>query len=146
MFGAVARDVALSAASSGFSCIVLMGDHGGGQAQLASVAKELTATWAGKGVRVIHAIDVYERSNDLAMALLKARGLPYGDHASIIDTSELMFVSPGSVRLDKRASANTATGSSGFAALATAELGEKFIGFKVQAATAQIGKACSAPK
>jgi creatinine amidohydrolase len=143
VYAAVARDVALSAASSGFRCIVLMGDHGGGQAELGVAAKTLTAAWRSKGVRVVHAIDVYERSNEMAMALLKARGLPYGDHASIIDTSELMFVAPSAVRLDQRAAAEPSNGSSGFAALATAELGEKFVGFKVQAAVAQIRKECA---
>jgi creatinine amidohydrolase/Fe(II)-dependent formamide hydrolase-like protein len=149
VYAAVARDVTTSAAASGFKCIALMGDHGGGQAQLAAVAKTLTRAWAAKGVRVVHVIDVYERSNQMAMALLNARGLPYGDHASIIDTSELMFVAPHAVRLDQRAMANATNGSSGLAGLAdlaTAELGEQFIGFKVQAATEQIRKACSAPK
>ena len=143
VYAAVARDVALSGASSGFLCIVLMGDHGGGQSELGVVAKELTAAWRNKGIRVVHAIDVYERSNEMAMALLRVRGLPYGDHASIIDTSELMFVAPRHVRLEKRTLAAPANGSSGFAALATAELGEKFIGFKVQAAVAQIRKECA---
>jgi creatinine amidohydrolase len=149
VYAAVARDVALSAASSGFRCIVLMGDHGGGQADLARVAATLTQAWARphaaaavKGVRVVHALDVYERSNVMAMALLTARGLPYGDHASIIDTSELMFVMPSAVRLDQRAVATPANGSSGLAALATAELGEKLIGFKVEAAVAQIRREC----
>lgn len=143
VFAAVARDVSTSAASSGFTCIVLMGDHGGGQIELGVVSKELTAAWRSHGVRVVHALDVYERSNEMAMALLKLRGLPYGDHASIIDTSELMYVAPSAVRLDKRAMAAPANGSSGFAALATAELGEKFVSFKVQAAVTQIRKDCA---
>ncbi len=149
VYGAVARDVALSAASSGFRCVVLMGDHGGGQADLAKLAPTLTRAWARphaaaavKGVRVVHAVDVYERSNVMAMALLTARGLPYGDHASIIDTSEMMFVAPSAIRLEQRALAAPANGSSGFTALATAELGEKLIGFKVEAAVAQIRKEC----
>lgn len=142
-FARVARETAQSAQAAGFQCIVLMGDHGGGQAALASVAKELTAQWRTQGIRVIHGIDVYERSNQLAMALLKERKLPYGDHASIIDTSELMYVSPSSVRLGQRAAANAATGSSGYAQQATAALGKQFIGFKVRAAVEQIRKGCA---
>lgn len=145
-FARVARETAQSAHSAGFKCIVLMGDHGGGQAALGSVAKELSAQWRKEGlldgVRVIHAIDVYERSNQMAMALLKERKLPYGDHASIIDTSELMYVSPSSVRLGQRGAANAATGSSGHAQLATAVLGKQFIGFKVRAAVEQIRAGC----
>jgi creatinine amidohydrolase len=141
-FARVARETAQSAKAAGFKCIVLMGDHGGGQAALGSVAKELSALWHKEGIRVIHAADVYERSNQMAMALLKERKLPYGDHASIIDTSELMYVSPSSVRLAKRPQANAATGSSGYAQQATAALGKQFIGFKVRTAVEQVRTAC----
>jgi creatinine amidohydrolase len=141
-FGRVARETAQSAQAAGFQCIVLMGDHGGGQAALGSLAKELSAQWRKEGVRVIYGADVYERSNQMAMALLKDRKLPYGDHASIIDTSELMYVSPSSVRLGQRSAANPASGSSGYAQLATAALGKQFIGFKVRAAVEQIRAGC----
>ncbi len=137
-FGAVAREVAQSAASAGFKCIVLMGDHGGGQAALAGVAQALTAAWKARGIKVIYAGEVYERANDMAMAWLKEKGLPYGDHASIIDTSELMFVMAAGVRMEQRAQAGPDNGSSGHAQLATVALGEKFIGFKVQAAVEKI--------
>ena len=141
-FARVAREAAQSAQAAGFKCIVLMGDHGGGQAALGAVAKELTAQWRKEGIRVIHAFDVYERSNQMAMALLKERKLPYGDHASIIDTSELMYVSPSSVRLGKRTQANPTTGSSGYAQQATAVLGKQLIGFKIRAAVEQIRTNC----
>lgn len=141
-FARVARETAQSAQAAGFKCIVLMGDHGGGQATLGLVAKELSAQWRKEGIRVIHGSDVYERSNQMAIALLKERKLPYGDHASIIDTSELMYVSPSSVRLGQRSAANLTTGSSGYAQQATAALGKQFIGFKVRAATEHIRKAC----
>jgi creatinine amidohydrolase len=141
-FARVARETAQSAQAAGFKCIVLMGDHGGGQVALGSMAKELSAQWRAQGIRVIHAADVYERSNQMAMALLKERKLPYGDHASIIDTSELMYVSPSSVRLGQRSAANAATGSSGYAQQATASLGKQFVGFKVRAAVEQIRTSC----
>jgi creatinine amidohydrolase/Fe(II)-dependent formamide hydrolase-like protein len=141
-FARVARETAQSAHAAGFKCIVLMGDHGGGQAALGAVAKELSAQWRAQGVRVIHGTDVYERSNQQAMALLKERNLPFGDHASIIDTSELMYVSPIAVRLGQRSAANTATGSAGYAQQATAALGKQFIGFKVRSAVEQIRINC----
>jgi creatinine amidohydrolase/Fe(II)-dependent formamide hydrolase-like protein len=141
-FARLARETAQSAEAAGFKCIVLMGDHGGGQAALGLVAKELSAQWRKEGIRVIHASDVYERSNQMAMALLKTRGLPYGDHASTIDTSELMFVAPYAVRLGQRSAANAATGSSGYAQQATAALGKQLIGFKVRAAVEQIRAGC----
>lgn len=142
-FARVARETAQSATAAGFKCIVLMGDHGGGQAALGLVAKELSAQWRTQGIRVIHGLDVYERSNQMAMDLLKERKLPYGDHASIIDTSELLFVAPSAVRLSQRSAANAATGSSGYAQQATAGLGKQFIGFKVRSAVEQIRKDCA---
>lgn len=142
-FARVARETAQSAHAAGFQCIVLMGDHGGGQTSLGLVAKELAAKWRAQGVRVIHAGDVYERSNKLALDLLKSRGLPYGDHASIIDTSELMYVAPSAVRLGQRGNAKPENGSSGYAQQATGSLGKQFIGFKVRAAVEQIRAGCS---
>jgi creatinine amidohydrolase len=141
-FARVARESAQSAIAAGFKCMVLMGDHGGGQAALGTVAQELSAQWRTQGVRVVHALDVYERSNQMAVALLKERKLPYGDHASIIDTSELMYVAPSAVRLSQRAAANPSSGSSGYAQQATVALGKQFIGFKVRAAVAQIRAGC----
>ena len=133
-YARVAREVSLSAAAAGFTCIVLMGDHGGGQDALGGVARDLTKS----GVRVVHVVDVYERSNVMSMTLLQKLGLPYGDHASIIDTSELIFVSPHAVRMALRSQATEQTGSSGFAQFASAKLGEQFIGYKVQAAVEEI--------
>lgn len=145
-FARVAREVAQSAAAAGFKCVVLMGDHGGGQRALNLVAKTLSAQWQGRGVRVIYGRDVYERANQRAMSLLKERGLPYGDHASIIDTSELMFVEPSAVRQVQLTAANPQTGSAGFAQSASAELGQQFIEFKVQAAVAQINSSAGCAK
>ena len=42
-YAAVVRGVAQSALGAGFKVVALMGDHGGGQAELAKVAKELDA-------------------------------------------------------------------------------------------------------
>lgn len=70
-FAAVARDVAKSALASGFTTVVLMGDHGGGQDELKAVAREL-------GPRVIYTGDAYYKST--------------GDHAGVEDSSELLFV------------------------------------------------------
>ena len=137
-FGAVARQLALSAVAAGFKCVVLMGDHGGGQAALSRVAESLTAGMGKPDVRIIYVPDVYERSNQMATDLLQRLGLPFGDHASIIDTSELLFVSPHSVRKSLLTSASPQNGSSGFAKYANAALGEQFIGFKVRTAVEKI--------
>src|SRR5205823_7494528 len=51
-FGAVAKDVALSAIAAGFKTVILMGDHGGGQKTLENVAKAMDEEWMPKGLRV----------------------------------------------------------------------------------------------
>src|SRR6266704_3920128 len=63
-FGAVARDVALSAIAAGFKNVSLMGDHGGGQQTLKKVAEVLNAEWSPKGVHVYHISDLYFKEKE----------------------------------------------------------------------------------
>src|SRR5216684_6307241 len=56
-FGAVAHDVTLSAISSGFKNVVVLGDHGGGQSTLAKVAEEMNKEWGPKGIHVYYIPD-----------------------------------------------------------------------------------------
>src|SRR5262249_21512119 len=58
-FGAVAREVAISALAAGFKNVALMGDHGGGQQTLKKVAEGLNAEWSPKGVHVYYIPDLY---------------------------------------------------------------------------------------
>jgi hypothetical protein len=66
------------------SHVVLMGDHGGGQKELAAVATKL----AGQGVRVVYYSDIYVKAGTDFDRWLKAHDLPVGSHACIKDTSE----------------------------------------------------------
>lgn len=103
-FQQINREVAEQLMANGFRAVVLMGDHGGGQAQLGELAKELDAKYAPQGVRVIYCDDVYQKSNADFDAWIAARGLSPGGHASINDTSEMMFLEPSRnawVRRDK---------------------------------------------
>lgn len=139
-FGAVAREVSLSAATAGFKNIALMGDHGGGQETLARVAAELSAQLAPRGVRVHYIGDLYYKSFTQVRAYLRAHGLPPGDHASIEDTSELMFVDKEGrwIRKDRLAPGSEASGVEGDPRQASAQAGKIFIDFKIDAAVAQI--------
>ena len=60
-FGAVAHDVAMSAIAAGFKDVVLMGDHGGGQATLAKVAEGMSKEWGPRNSRVLHSGPVLQR-------------------------------------------------------------------------------------
>lgn len=141
-FGAVARDVASSARAAGFRNIVFMGDHGGGQQALKNIAEELNTRWASERVRVTHIPDLYYRSQQLAFELLRAKGLKDGNHAGIIDTSELLFVDQARklIRTRKLAAGSDASGVDGDPRLATRQLGERFIAFKIDSAVSQIQK------
>ncbi len=139
-FASVARDVSLSAIAAGFRNIVLMGDHGGGQEALARVARELTSQWRAEGVHVHYIPDLYYKSNDLASAYLARQGMQPGSHAGLSDTAELMALDPQGrwIRRDRLAAGTAGSGVDGDPRQASAELGERLIGFKVDSSVAQI--------
>lgn len=98
------KEVAEQLIGNGFKDVVLMGDHGGGQKELAEVAKELDAKYAPQGIRVVYCEDAYKKSNDDFDAYIASKGLSPGGHASINDTSEMMYVEPAAnawIRRDK---------------------------------------------
>ena len=63
VFAAVNEEVAEQMIKNGFKHIVLMGDHGGGQKELADVAKKLDAKYDSQGIRVIFCDEVYQKAN-----------------------------------------------------------------------------------
>ena len=145
-FAAVARDVAASARAAGFSRIVLMGDHGGGQQVLEKVAAALDREWTGQGTRVHYIPDVYFAVERRVREYLAARGMSVGAHAGIPDTSELMFLDRGGlwIRTDKLQAGDGSNGVDGDPRRASAEMGRLFIDFKVDAAVGQIRKITAA--
>jgi creatinine amidohydrolase/Fe(II)-dependent formamide hydrolase-like protein len=144
-FRSVVRDVAMSAADAGFRSVFLMGDHGGGQDELAAVAKELDGQWRPRGVRVFYVPDVYIKEREQAKAYAASHGLPTTDvHAGFDDTSELMALDAQHrwIRRDKLApstGARTAiTGVDGDPTKSSVALGDIFLQYKVDDAVAQI--------
>jgi len=103
-FQQINKEIAEQLIGNGFRNIVLMGDHGGGQKQLGDLAKELDAKYASQGIRVVYCEDVYKKSNDDFDAYIASKGLSPSGHASINDTSEMMYLEPAKnawVRRDK---------------------------------------------
>jgi hypothetical protein len=139
-FGAVAREVALSAIAAGFRNVVLMGDHGGGQGTLKRVASELEREWSPKGTHVYYVGDVYYKSGEQVLQYLGKRAKSAGGHAGIHDTSELMFLDKEQkwIRKDKLAPADPNAGVDGDPREASAELGKAFLEIKINNAVAQI--------
>jgi creatinine amidohydrolase len=69
-----------------------MGDHGGGQKELAEVAKKLDEKYSLQGVRVVFCDDVYRKRQDDFDKWLAANGYPSSSHAGIPDTSEMLYL------------------------------------------------------
>jgi len=139
-FGAVARDVALSAIAAGFKNVALMGDHGGGQQTLKQIAKVLNAEWSLKGVHVYHISDLYYKEKAQMKEYLTKRHMAIDEHAGIDDTSEVMFIDKDHkwVRKDKLAQDVGKMGVRGDPTQASPELGQMFVEFKIKNAVTQI--------
>jgi creatinine amidohydrolase/Fe(II)-dependent formamide hydrolase-like protein len=107
VFAQLNEEVAEQMITNGFKNIVLLGDHGGGQAQLDEVAKKLSDKYAGKGIRVVHCNEFYDKVGTDFDKWLADNGYPAGSHASVKDTSELLYLGgdKGWVRKDLIATA-----------------------------------------
>jgi creatinine amidohydrolase/Fe(II)-dependent formamide hydrolase-like protein len=102
VFTAVNEAVVDSMVVNGFKNIVLMGDHGDGQAELRDLSQRLDKKYASRGSRVYFCSDVYSKTGDDVDAWLKAHGLPPDTHGGVHDTSLLMYLGGDTyVRRDK---------------------------------------------
>jgi creatinine amidohydrolase len=157
LFAQLNEEVAEQMIVNGFKNIVLLGDHGGGQPQLAQVAKKLTEKYAGKGIRVVHCDEFYSKVGADFDKWLADNGYPAGSHASVKDTSELLYLGgdKGWVRRDLIATAagdpvrrageagdpnavRVNNGIEGDARRSTPEIGKKVSDMKVDYAVDQI--------
>jgi creatinine amidohydrolase/Fe(II)-dependent formamide hydrolase-like protein len=137
----------MSAISAGFKNIYVLGDHGGGQAELRLAAETLDADWRNKGVRVAYLTNTGAAQQ--VNAYLKERKIPPGGHAGVAESAQVMFIDQQKLmRKDKYAVAaagpESTTGSNGDPGLATAEMGKAFLDMKVMDAVEQIRKVSAA--
>jgi creatinine amidohydrolase len=157
LFQAINEQVAEELIKTGFKNIVLMGDHGGGQAQLGEAAKTLSAKYAGQGVKVVFCDEVYDKANGDFDKWLQSNGYPTSSHAGIPDTSEMLYLGgdKGWVRKELVKDAlgdpvlppgqkpdpskpRVGNGISGDGRRSTPELGKKLFAMKVDYAVRQI--------
>jgi creatinine amidohydrolase/Fe(II)-dependent formamide hydrolase-like protein len=149
VFLGVMRQVATSAIAGGFKNVFLMGDHGGGQAELKLAAESLDADWKAKGVRVFYVADVFAKSAQQISAYLTEHQLKGGGHAGITETAQVMFVDSGRkwIRQEKFAASSAGpeptTGVGGDPSAATADIGRVFIDYKVNDAVEAMRKLLS---
>ena len=141
-----------SLASHGFTEILLMGDSGGNQAGLTEVADRLSAEFGAAGPKVLALTDYYEKGQEYTRAWLMAEyGYDMetiGSHAGITDTSAVMYVFPDGVRNDRRMpqGGHPDAGVTGDPTLATREIGQMVIRFKVVAAMQQYRELTAPPR
>jgi creatinine amidohydrolase len=106
------KSMLLSAARSfkqhGFTDIVILGDSGNYQSQLAQVATAFNKDTKNAPSRMHFIGEYYQASQSVYIAALKAKGLSdaeIGTHAGLADTSLMMAVEPAMVKPDKFADA-----------------------------------------
>ena len=127
---AVSRDVAISALATGFTHVVMLGDHSETQSVIREAATALDAEWRARGGRVFF-IPVYEEGEGRMREILAARGVPPNQMTPIDDASEIMALDADRwLRPDQLADE--------IAAVASADLGRQFIDGKVEVAVASI--------
>ena len=143
-----AYDMLLDAAARslkvhGFKEILFIGDSGGNQAGITTVAEKLNSEWEGGATKVFALTDYYEASRIYYRAWLQA-AFGYdeetaGSHAGITDTSQMLSIHPSGIRKDqiKPWGGAADSGVSGDPAKATAEIGKMGVEFKVNAGIAQ---------
>jgi creatinine amidohydrolase len=90
----------------GFRIIVLIGDHGGYQADESVVADHLNHEWAATPTRVFAALEYYAITQGAYVDRLLSAGIKrseIGTHAALADTSLMLAVDPSMVRQDRLA-------------------------------------------
>ena len=129
-FGGIVEGAARSLKQHGFKDIILIGDHGGYQPQLKTIADRLNREWSASSTRV-HFIEAYYQSAQKPYAdALRGKGLSdvqIGTHAGSADTSLTMALAPQMVRpelLDDAAQRGPAAGTVGDPRKASPALGE----------------------
>jgi creatinine amidohydrolase/Fe(II)-dependent formamide hydrolase-like protein len=83
-----------SLARSGFKDIYVMGDHGGGQAEMKDAAEEMDKKWSAKGTRVSYVSDFYNKTHDDVDMYLYEHKLPIAGHGAMLETSIMLYLEP----------------------------------------------------
>ena len=140
-FMAILEYTARSLAVHGFTDIAFIADSGGNQRGMETVAQMLNAEWAGGNTRVHFVGDYYADRGWRDWLIGEGETEEtIGGHAGISGTSQILFVAPEHVRMDKLAPDGgfEGSGASGDPTRATAERGRRGIEFKVEAAVRQL--------
>ena len=145
LLSAILERIADQAIKTGFTNVIIMGDHGGGQPKAyADLAKKMDSVYASQGKHVYFCDEVYAKANGDFDTYLKSLNMPVSSHAGIPDTSEMLYLGAdlGWVRVDKIPTAvgdkDHPNGISGDARPSTKALGKKIFDMKIEYAVRQI--------
>lgn len=133
-FEAMLSDIASSLSQHGFTDIVFIGDSGGNQTGMRNVAAALNERWSDARA---HFIPEFYRYADVFAWMKDELGIeePTNDgiHDDFVITSIMLANDPTTVRYEQRVAAGKATinGLSIAPEEATAEIGRKLLGFRV---------------
>ncbi|MDO9236018.1 MAG: creatininase family protein [Aquabacterium sp.] len=148
-FKAVVDGAARSFKQHGFTDVVMIGDHGGYQSLLESVATRLNHDWAKSTIHAHFIGTYYDAAQTPYNQALRDRGLTdaqIGTHAGAADTSLMLATDATLVRRDqlkstRDAAAAKALGVSGDPGASTAALGQIGVDLIVSRTTAAIRQA-----
>ena len=129
--------------AGGFKKIWFIGESGGNRTGMRSAAEKLNALWNGAAT-AYWVDDYYTKAhadqNTWAAKFLKVGDNEVGNHANILDTSELLFVNPKHIRRDRLTGNdypnNGVSGNN--QGKATPEVGKQLLQIKLDLALAQI--------
>jgi creatinine amidohydrolase len=128
--------------SGGFTTILFLGESGGNRTGMRTAAARLNELFKGSA-RALWVDDYYTKSHaDQNAYISKTLGVPedqIGNHANILDTSELLFVNAKHVRPKKMAPGGgyENSGVSGDPSKSTAAIGKALLQIKITNALAQ---------
>ena len=128
--------------AGGFTKIVFLGESGGNRTGMRTAAEQLNTLW--KGSATAYWVDDYytKAHRDQEVMAAKFLGVPeaqVGNHANILDTSELLFVAPQHIRRDRLVGNDYENnGVSGInQAKSSPEIGRQLLQIKMDLALAQ---------
>ncbi len=135
--------------AGGFKTIYFIGESGGNRTGMRTAAEKLNQLWTAGGAKAYWVDDYYTKSHaDQNTYAAKALGVAddkVGNHANVLDTSELLFVNPKHIRKNRLTGNdyenNGVSGNN--QGKATPELGKAFLQIKMDNALAQIKRMTS---
>jgi creatinine amidohydrolase len=136
-------DMAASLKQNGFKNILLIGDSGGNQPGLATVAKKLSSEWPAGSARILHIPEYYDSWKNADAIWMSERKQRDGIHDDYSVNSIIMTVDPEKIRFEQRVAANKATidGFSLLPAQKTVDLGKKMVDIRANITVEAVKKA-----